>query len=131
MSKPLQIVWFERLYMASISLDCLMGLDAFLRPIHLAELVISITLVILVSIRASDTAKWTLVVLTVLGLPVPLLVLVVHTGWQPAFLIGFLVDAIQTLAEAIAVTLLFTPGARIWFREMRARRDLRRASSAT
>ena len=122
--RPESIVWFERLYIASLAIAAAvvaMGWDStgriptivLLAGIALG-LLLPLVLVLLVSRRRSGIAKWVLVALFLLGLAANL------ATYDPGKSLRLDITALLTTAmQMLALALLFTAPARAWL----ARRD--------
>ena len=122
MDRPLESVWFERLCIGTLVLGAFksgLSWDQLLLFGGSPEYVIMIQsftagmilgLTLLVSRMRSDIAKWVIIVLFVLGLPIT-----VYTelrGDVPSVgIIGYAQMAIQ----CVAFMLLFSPASRRWF----------------
>jgi hypothetical protein len=122
MQRPREILWFERIMIATLALGILNSWlawpplaalrgAAFALTVQSLTLLIMLSLTLFVSRRRSSIAKWILIGLAVLGLPMFLEHLT--TGqFQGAGLIAFT----QLLGQVVAYGLLFTPDSRRWFR---------------
>lgn len=129
--RPQSIIMFERLFLASLALGAVgfllsyprmadlaandpgmrqLGLGSgFLIGIVIASYAVYLLLWHLIARRASNVAKWILVVFTVAGVIVALPTL---TGpWTSTFVLSLVVYALGILA----VVYLFRPDAKAWF----------------
>ena len=118
--RPNSIIWFERLYLATLALSLLVSaLDwegtaqgvgtAGAIAIMAVVAIVNVVLVLLVSRRRSRTVKWILAVISFLA---------------AIGLIGYLqaglesprdqIDFALILVQVCAIALLFTPSARAW-----------------
>ena len=122
MQRPSSIVWFERIMIATLVLGiinswliwprlvALRG-PAFAFTIDLFTLAVMLALTLFVSRRGSSIAKWILIALAVLGLPIFLKHLAAgELEGVP------LITAIQTVGQIVAYALLFTSASRQWFK---------------
>lgn len=126
--RPASIQWFERIYFATLAIGLINLLVHYgtLRDVmgnnggtmglvmvsFLAGIAISLLFWYLVARRASNIAKWFLVVLVVIGL-VGLPGGFAMTGTLGVAYVA--IGALSTLLQAVATGLLFTPESRRWF----------------
>ncbi len=120
--RPMPVAAFERVFLASLVLgvvQALQGWDALAArgssPEMLALLVLTFgtlgALALLVSRGRSRSAKWVLVLLWVIGLPMFL------SSWNAGTVIGWRSMAmLQAALQVAALALLFTRSARDWLR---------------
>lgn len=123
MSRPLSIVRFELITIGSLSLGGVqmwLGWNSLQRAhqpldrmltILLISVITMVTLVLFVSRARSRIAMWVLVGMFVLGLP-----FFFETMLKGQFFGSSVIGLVQTVAQGFALTLLFTPSARAWFR---------------
>lgn len=120
--RPSAIINFERLFGLSILLSVVqLALQAgaqigvigptTLLLIQAAGVLLSLALMLLVSRRRSNIARWVLVVFTVLGVLGLLGGLMAGGGFAVSDLVGIA----GVVAQAAAVAMLFSAGAREWF----------------
>ncbi|MDB5679836.1 hypothetical protein [Sphingomonas bacterium] len=126
--RPRSIIWFERLIFVTLILgmfSTILNWDSIVartaltesRPVAFVLIVQTLTfamiigLTLLTSRRRSRIAMWVSIVLTALGLPVSILMLV-----HNQFVGSVIIPAIQMLTQFVAFGLLFTPNARAWMR---------------
>ena len=118
--RPGSIIGFERLNIATILLGIVqswMSWDAMVKatPPIMVLIVQSFTvalllgLTLLVSRRRSKVAMWIFIIFFVLGIPV--MIAQIASGMFDG---SFWLIAVQTLVQAAALGLLFTPSARDW-----------------
>lgn len=118
--RPRSIVWFEWLYVATLvvgGIQSAVGWPrlrmlanmSFILTVQVITFAVILLLVLLVSRARSNVAKWLLVFGVALGLPV--LYQAVRSGHFSGILI---LTAVQTLAQIVAMLLLFTPEAQDW-----------------
>jgi hypothetical protein len=123
MDRPKQIVWFERIMFGTLALGIvnswrrwpeLKALSEGSSYFFLEQLITVISMAALylwISRGRSNVGKWILIVFFVLGIPV--------VFWAQTATGISLIDwifLIQTLANLVALALLFTRDARAWFR---------------
>ena len=119
--RPDSIVWFERLYLASIVIS-LFTVGPILRAVGIGSLSpltvilivlfsfgLPLLLALLTSRRRSNTAKWLFVILVGLGTALAIFDAVDSGAWNWSAL-GILIWVLQIAA----VALLFAPSARAW-----------------
>jgi hypothetical protein len=119
--RPSSILWFERLYLASLALTLAIVARAWeairagvIPPTTLLfglgfAIGLPLVLTLLVSRRRSVVAKWVLVAIFTIGL--------IANGltYRPGARLTLLLVALSLIAmQAIAVALLFMPSARAW-----------------
>ena len=125
--RPQPIVLFERLYLFSILLGVASTISywgelsrlapvASLAGVGFVLLAAMTTLVLLVSRRRSEVAKWVLVLITVAGLAFALPSLPASIAAGPRGWLGIA----QSLLQVAAVALLFTAPGRAWLRAPRS-----------
>lgn len=126
--RPASIQWFERIYFATLAIGLINllvhynalkltlgntgGQMGFVFVSFLVGIAISLMFWYLVARRASNIAKWFLVVLVVIG------VIGLPGSFAMAGTLGttyVAIGALATLLQAIATGLLFTPESRRWF----------------
>ena len=122
MDRPLEIAWFERLNLATmvlgilnswLSWDQLMMLGrspTFVIMIQSITLGIILGLTLLVSRKRSNIAKWVIIVLFVLGLPIT-----IYTELRDDLPSIGIIGYAQTTIQFVALVLLFKPASRRWF----------------
>ena len=121
MQRPLHIIWFERIIFVTLALGMLntfldwpqlaaVGGPAFLFFVQGVILAIMVTLTLLISRRHSKIAKWAMVGLFILGLP--MFISTVAAGQLRGVAI---ITAAQMLAQVVAYGLLFSSSSRRWF----------------
>lgn len=123
MTRPSEIVWFERLMFGSLALGIFnswwrwpellavsQGRVGFLLTTQLLTLIILSTLYLWISRGRSVVGKWIAITLFVLGIPFSIL-----AHFQTSLSPISLVFLAQTAASLIAYGLLFTQPARVWF----------------
>ena len=124
MGRPQQIVWFERIMFAGLALGVVNswfrwsdlqalseGNDASLLTQQLITAILMAALYLWISRGRSNVGKWILTIFFVLGVPASL--------WAQSVTQISLIDwvfVVQTLADLVALALLFTRDARAWFR---------------
>lgn len=123
MQRPYEIVWFERIILGTLALGLLnswlawpqlfpMRGPAFLLTTQLLTLAIMLGLTFFIPRRRSNIAKWIMVGLFVVGLPIV---------FQQAFfgqLHGaLLITLAQLIGQIVAYAMLFVPSSRRWFRK--------------
>jgi uncharacterized membrane protein len=122
MTRPKEIVWFERGIIASLFLGAInswlawpelvaLGGMAFLITIQIFTFAIMIGLTLFVSRRRSNVAKWILVALFVIGTPMWLKNAL--AGLQPG---SPLILFAQFAVQVVAYILLFTAASRSWLK---------------
>lgn len=120
--RPKSIVWFEILILSSLVLGVFKSLFAPEEPLQQAPLsfvlfvqagvlAVTVVLTLLTSRRRSKIAKWVLVVLYLLGLPL-YFKMVGEGSLKPS-----IVQVVQLLLQTIGYALLFAPSARAWMNE--------------
>jgi hypothetical protein len=120
--RPASIVWFERLYLASVLVSAgnaamqwetttaQASSPAFVIGLQATIFAILLALTLLVSRKGNNVAKWVIVAFFAFRLVSFAYVLMV-----PAMMLGPLVlTVLHTLLQTMAVALLFTPSARAW-----------------
>ncbi len=122
MSRPPQIVWFERLMIATLVLGAVNGqyiwslLAPVLGPAFLAGVLlfigaITLTLTLLISRRRSSLAKWIMIGMFVFGMPYT--IRQIETATMPGLP---LISALQIALQIVAYGLLFTEASRQWLK---------------
>jgi hypothetical protein len=122
MHRPSGVVWFERIIIATLVLGVLnswlawpqlvaMRGPTFALTVQALTLAVMLGLTLFVSRRRSNIAKWILIALTALGLPI-LFQQLTSGQLQGALLITLT----QTVSQIVAFALLFTPASRQWFK---------------
>jgi RsiW-degrading membrane proteinase PrsW (M82 family) len=122
MERPVHIVWFERIIFVTLALGMLntaltwQQLTAVSGPTLLlfvqgVILAVMVTLTLLISRRHSKIAKWVMVGLFLLGLPMFLSSLAAGQHRGVAVIV-----AAQVIGQAVAYGLLFTSSSRRWFK---------------
>jgi hypothetical protein len=121
--RPRAIAGFELLWVLSLAMGVIQsaagwrqltmrGNMAFILGVQIITFSIILLLVLLVSRARRNFAKWILVILFVSGLPA------IYQAFKSGHVAGIpVVSATQTLAQAVALILLFTPDARAWLRD--------------
>jgi hypothetical protein len=123
MTRPAEIIWFERLIIATLILGELNTWlawpqlvektgPAFIIMVQLFTVAIVLGLALLVSRRRSNIAKWISIALFALGSPFWL--------WQllSGSLLGSpIISIIQVVGQVAAFTMLFTTASRRWFKK--------------
>lgn len=121
--RPQTIVYFERIIFATLILGLfqaylgwdratkMMSVD-FLLTVQIFTFSLIGGLALLVARRRSNVAKWVLVALFVIGLP-----LFFNTISQGMLLGSIWITVLQTVGQLIAYGLLFTTSARSWLRQ--------------
>ena len=120
--RPAGIVWFEWLNIATLVLGVFnswlawphlvaMRGSIFLVTTQLLTFAIFLGLILFVSRRRSNVAKWIMIALFVLGLPLWFQ----HMSSGPA-LGSVIISLIQIAAQVVAYALLFTDSSRRWFK---------------
>lgn len=118
--RPQVIVNFERLMFLSIALSAVeiamiaaLGAGAALWVLGVSALLIavSVALVLLISRRGSQIAKWALVLLTLLGAGGA----VVALGDDSPFDLTEALTMLALVLQIVAVAMLFGSGAKTWF----------------
>ena len=122
MTRPTEIVWFERIIIATLVPGALNSWLAwpqllaisgptFLITVQLFTFALMMGLTLLISRRRSNVAKWIFTGLFVAGVPIVLRQALTGT------LTGSLeISFIQAAAQAVAFALLFTSSSRRWFK---------------
>jgi hypothetical protein len=118
--RPIAIIWFERLFLASLagavarvaialSQSTEWGLSPLILTVLLVSVVLNLTLVLLVSRRRSQLARSILVALFLIGLTT-------YLGFLEASNLHFedWAEIAGSLVQGAALGLLFTPSARAW-----------------
>ena len=120
MMRPTTIVAFEALYFVTLAIGVLqaylswdqlqaMASPFFIVTIQIVTVGLLILLTLLVSRRRSRFAKWVLVVLFVIGLPMTLRIFVSgQLAGSPLLTVS------QSFLQLIGLVLLFTPASRAW-----------------
>jgi len=120
MMRPTTIVAFEALYLVTLAIGILqaylgwqqlqaMASPFFIVTIQLVTLGLLVVLILLVSRRRSRFAKWVLVVLFVIGLP---MTVKIFASGQLAGSAALTVC--QSLLQLIGLVMLFLPASRAW-----------------
>ena len=127
--RPKTIVAFEWLYLFTLVLGLFQATvmwdeitvttsPAMVLTIQGITLAVVLALVLWVSRGRSNVAKWINVALFLLGLPG---IVILYSG---GLLLGWhVISALQTLLQALALSLLFTPSARDWLGRRNGSRD--------
>jgi len=129
MERPTEIIWFERIIIATLAVGVFnswlawpelsaMAGPEFAISTQLFTLAVILGLTLLISRRRSNVAKWISVAMIVIGLPFA--VIAEARGMVPGSIV---IRIAQTLGQAIAYALLFTPSARRWFKNSSPVRD--------
>ena len=120
--RPDAIVAFERLFLLTLGIgvvQAVVGWDELVERAPaariLAMLILTLgteaTLVLLASRARSSAAKWVLLAMLVIGVPLYL------TSLERGTVVGApLLSLLQALLQAASVSMLFTASARAWFR---------------
>jgi predicted membrane channel-forming protein YqfA (hemolysin III family) len=119
---PKSIVWFEILILSSLVLGVFKSLFtpeeplqqvplSFVLFVQASVLAVTVVLTLLTSRRRSKIAKWVLVVLYLLGLPL-YFKMVGEGSLRPS-----IVQVVQLLLQTIGYASLFAPSARAWMNE--------------
>lgn len=122
MQRPNGVVWFERIIIATLALGLLniwlawpkvaaVRGPAFLLTTQLLTLAVLLALALFISRRRSNIAKWIMVGLFVLGLPI-----VFQQGASGQSHGALPITLIQIIGQVVAYALLFTPASRRWFK---------------
>jgi len=122
MQRPTSIIWFERIMLGTLALGIIQGWlkwpalagvaePAFLLIVQAGVLTFLTALTLLVSRRRSKIAKWILIALAVIGLPIT----VMHY-FQGKYLGVPLIGLLQTVGQLFAYGLLFTNQSRQWLK---------------
>jgi hypothetical protein len=123
MGRPAEIKWFERIIAVTLLLGIIQSWlawpqlvalrgPAFLLTTQLLTLAVLIGLTLAVSRRRSNIAKWIMIGLFVVGLPI-----VVKLASTELLTLGSpLIKWVQFVGQLLAYALLFTRGSRRWFR---------------
>ena len=122
MQRPTEVQWFERIYIATLLLGVLQSWLAwpelvtlrgpvFLLITQFLTFGVMITLMLLTSRRRSSFAKWIMIGLFVVGMP-----MVVKQASEELLSANPLIAFIQVAGQLAAYGLLFTPAARRWFK---------------
>jgi len=126
-TRPWSIVAFERLFLGALLIGAIhsaakwdelvaMASPAFVLAVQVLTFGLVLLLVLLVSRKRSNIAKWINVGLFVLGLPM------LGAQFRSGLALGWpLVTIGQSVIQAIALALLFSPSARDWLNSGRAR----------
>lgn len=121
--RPRSVAVFEALYLLTILISFVQAAlgwrqataiasPALVVTVQVITIVILLTLVLLISRRRQNWARWVLVVLFVIGLPA--LARIVMSGQLPGSL---WITIVQTVLQLVALAMLFTPPAQEWFRK--------------
>jgi hypothetical protein len=122
MQRPASIIWFEGIMFGTLALGAIQSWllwpsivsvagPAFLLTVEAGVLGFFAVLTLLVSRRRSNIAKWILIALAVVGLPLT----VIH--YVQGRYIGIpLIGLIQSVGQLFAYALLFTDQSRQWLR---------------
>ncbi len=127
MQRPIEIIWFERIMFGTLALGAInlwaawSSVDAVAGPVLPLTFAVALwalfaALILLVSRRRSNMAKWILIGLAVVGLPM-FLRHVIDGKYLGVGMIGF----IQTVGQLLAYALLFMRGSRDWLKRDVAR----------
>lgn len=120
---PEAVVVFERLFLVSIVVGIVQAVDGWndlldrapattIMTMLVLTLGTQVALVLLASRGRSNAAKWVLLAMLLIGLPLYL------SSLKDGTIIGRgLLSLIQALLQTISVALLFTPSAREWFKQ--------------
>lgn len=122
MTRPSEIVWFERIIIATLVLGVFnswiawpqmaaMSSPAFVISIQLFTFAVMIGLTLLIVRRRSNVAKWVFIALYLIGLP-----MVAQQIMSGALSGSLAITFIQAVAQAVAFVLLFTPSSRHWLK---------------
>lgn len=122
MDRPLEIVWFERLCIGTLVLGAFNswlsweqlvlfeGSSEYVLMIQSFTGGIILGLTLLVSRMRSAIAKWVIIVLFVLGLPIT-----IYTELRDDLPSIGIIGYAQTTIQFVALVLLFKPASRRWF----------------
>ena len=122
MTRPTEIVWFERIIIATLALGALnswlawpqlvaMRGPAYVITVQLFAFAVMLGLTLLVSRRRSNVAKWISIAMFIIGLP--FWVQQVSAGSLPGSLT---ISFVQVAAQVVAFALLFTAASRRCFK---------------
>lgn len=121
--RPRSVAIFEALYLLTILISVVqsslgwhqvtaIASPALVIAVQVITMAILLALVLLVSRRRQNWARWVLVVLFVIGLPA--LAKIVMSGQLPGSL---WITIVQTVLQLVALFMLFTPPSQAWFRK--------------
>ncbi|HEX6740769.1 MAG TPA: hypothetical protein VF079_03100 [Sphingomicrobium sp.] len=122
MERPAEVVWFERIMLGTLALGVLqtwlgwsklvqMSTPAFALTTEIVTVAIIGGLTLRASRGHSNIAKWILVALALIGFP--FVAMALENGDVPG---SPVITVIQTVAQLVALVLLFTSGGKSWFK---------------
>jgi len=122
--RPASIERFEALYFTSLAIGVLsaavswqtsvsIASPAFVITVQIATFAILLSLILLISRRRSDIARWMLAILFVLGAIVYIPAAGSILDSSPVLVV---LSAFQLIFQAIALYYVFSPAARVWFK---------------